>query len=257
MGPMSRDEKIMLATMGAAVCLWVAGDSLGISAGGCCLELFGILCTGRVVLCVCGWRQQRARHLGRWAAWLVAVGLPRHACKRPCAWVNAWVLIVDAAGQHVCLLLSAGRLPPYFWQCLLRCHAVHAVTPCPLCSDHRYDGSLPAAQHWRAALARVPDLPRSMGHAVLVRESCCGGCGAAAAAGAACFCCCVLLPLPQLLPFPLLLLQLLYPVGAGPCRMDGVPAVLQLTSCAANCPRALPDRPLPAGLRCLWACLAS
>lgn len=33
MGPMSRDEKIMLATMGAAVCLWVAGDSLGISAG--------------------------------------------------------------------------------------------------------------------------------------------------------------------------------------------------------------------------------
>ena len=33
MGPMSRDEKIMLATMGAAVCLWVAGDALGISAG--------------------------------------------------------------------------------------------------------------------------------------------------------------------------------------------------------------------------------
>ena len=32
MGPMSRDEKIMLGTMGAAVCLWVAGDALGISA---------------------------------------------------------------------------------------------------------------------------------------------------------------------------------------------------------------------------------
>ena len=29
---MSRDEKIMLGTMGAAVCLWVAGDALGISA---------------------------------------------------------------------------------------------------------------------------------------------------------------------------------------------------------------------------------
>jgi len=35
---MSRDEKIMLATMGAAVCLWVAGDSLGISAGGSTLR---------------------------------------------------------------------------------------------------------------------------------------------------------------------------------------------------------------------------
>lgn len=179
----------------------------------------------------------------------MAVGLPRHACKRPCAWVNAWVLIVDAAGQHVCLLLSAGRLLPYFRQCLLRCHSVHAVALCPLCSDHRYDGSLPAAQHWRAALARVPDLPRSMGHAVLVRESCCDGCGAAAAAaGAACFCCCVLLPLPQLLPFPLLLLQLLYPVGTGPCRMGGVPAVLQLTSCAANSPV-----PSPTG-HCLQVC---
>lgn len=32
MGPMSRDEKIMLGTMGAAVLLWVLGDSLGIAA---------------------------------------------------------------------------------------------------------------------------------------------------------------------------------------------------------------------------------
>ncbi|EFN55902.1 hypothetical protein CHLNCDRAFT_56149 [Chlorella variabilis] len=32
MGPMSRDERIMLGTMAAAVCLWVAGDMLGISA---------------------------------------------------------------------------------------------------------------------------------------------------------------------------------------------------------------------------------
>lgn len=32
MGPMSRDEKIMLGTMGAAVCLWVCGEGLGISA---------------------------------------------------------------------------------------------------------------------------------------------------------------------------------------------------------------------------------
>jgi DASS family divalent anion:Na+ symporter len=32
MGPMSRDERIMLGTMAAAVCLWVSGDALGISA---------------------------------------------------------------------------------------------------------------------------------------------------------------------------------------------------------------------------------
>ncbi|PRW20804.1 Dicarboxylate transporter chloroplastic [Chlorella sorokiniana] len=49
MGPMSRDEKIMLATMGAAVCLWVAGDALGISAvttammGLCLLLSTGVL----------------------------------------------------------------------------------------------------------------------------------------------------------------------------------------------------------------------
>ena len=49
MGPMSRDEKIMLGTMGAAVCLWVAGDALGISPvttammGLCVLLLTGVL----------------------------------------------------------------------------------------------------------------------------------------------------------------------------------------------------------------------
>ena len=49
MGPMSRDEKIMLGTMAAAVCLWVAGDSLGISAvttamlGLCVLLSTGVL----------------------------------------------------------------------------------------------------------------------------------------------------------------------------------------------------------------------
>ena len=50
------------------------------------------------------------------------------AClQRPCAWVNAGVLITDAAGQHLCLLLSAGRLP----QCLPD-NACHAVTLCML-----------------------------------------------------------------------------------------------------------------------------
>ncbi|KAL4428826.1 hypothetical protein ABPG77_005264 [Micractinium sp. CCAP 211/92] len=49
MGPMSRDEKIMLGTMAAAVCLWVAGDALGISAvttamlGLCVLLSTGVL----------------------------------------------------------------------------------------------------------------------------------------------------------------------------------------------------------------------
>ena len=32
MGPMSRDEKIMLGTMGFAVVLWVLGDSIGVSS---------------------------------------------------------------------------------------------------------------------------------------------------------------------------------------------------------------------------------
>jgi DASS family divalent anion:Na+ symporter len=32
MGPMSRDERIMLGTMGGAVALWVCGDALGIAA---------------------------------------------------------------------------------------------------------------------------------------------------------------------------------------------------------------------------------
>jgi len=49
MGPMSRDERIMLATMGSAVLLWVGGDILGISAvttammGLCVLLLTGVL----------------------------------------------------------------------------------------------------------------------------------------------------------------------------------------------------------------------
>eukprot|EP00887_Chlorella_sp_A99_P001863 scaffold19.g1863.t1 len=49
MGPMSRDERIMLGTMAAAVCLWVAGDTLGISAvttamlGLCVLLMCGVL----------------------------------------------------------------------------------------------------------------------------------------------------------------------------------------------------------------------
>ncbi|KFM28622.1 Dicarboxylate transporter 1, chloroplastic [Auxenochlorella protothecoides] len=49
MGPMSTNERIMLATMGAAVCLWVAGDMLGISAvvtamlGLCALLSTGVL----------------------------------------------------------------------------------------------------------------------------------------------------------------------------------------------------------------------
>ncbi len=32
MGPMSRDERIMLATMGFAVVLWVTGDAIGVSS---------------------------------------------------------------------------------------------------------------------------------------------------------------------------------------------------------------------------------
>lgn len=32
MGPMSRDEKIMLGTMGFAVVLWVLGDAIGVSS---------------------------------------------------------------------------------------------------------------------------------------------------------------------------------------------------------------------------------
>ena len=32
MGPMSRDEKLMLSTMGAAVVLWVLGDIVGVSS---------------------------------------------------------------------------------------------------------------------------------------------------------------------------------------------------------------------------------
>ena len=32
MGPMSRDEKLMLSTMGAAVVLWVLGDMVGVSS---------------------------------------------------------------------------------------------------------------------------------------------------------------------------------------------------------------------------------
>lgn len=49
MGPMSRDEKIMLGTMGCAVLLWVCGDAVGISAvvtammGLCVLLLSGVL----------------------------------------------------------------------------------------------------------------------------------------------------------------------------------------------------------------------
>ena len=32
MGPMSRDERIMLATMAFAVVLWVTGDAIGVSS---------------------------------------------------------------------------------------------------------------------------------------------------------------------------------------------------------------------------------
>lgn len=49
MGPMSRNEKIMMATMAGAVCLWVCGDAIGMSAvvtamlGLCVLLLTGVL----------------------------------------------------------------------------------------------------------------------------------------------------------------------------------------------------------------------
>eukprot|EP00197_Chlamydomonas_leiostraca_P013069 CAMPEP_0202870626 /NCGR_PEP_ID=MMETSP1391-20130828/16250_1 /ASSEMBLY_ACC=CAM_ASM_000867 /TAXON_ID=1034604 /ORGANISM="Chlamydomonas leiostraca, Strain SAG 11-49" /LENGTH=530 /DNA_ID=CAMNT_0049551235 /DNA_START=165 /DNA_END=1758 /DNA_ORIENTATION=+ len=52
MGPMSRDEKIMLATMGLAVALWVVGPSVGISAVlAAMMGLCMLLCTG-----VLSWR---------------------------------------------------------------------------------------------------------------------------------------------------------------------------------------------------------
>lgn len=49
MGPMSRDESIMMGTMAGAVCLWVFGEAIGISAvvtamiGLCVLLLSGVL----------------------------------------------------------------------------------------------------------------------------------------------------------------------------------------------------------------------
>ncbi|KAL6754020.1 2-oxoglutarate/malate translocator [Haematococcus lacustris] len=52
MGPMSRDEKLMLGTMGLAVALWVVGPSVGISAVlAAMLGLCVLLCTG-----VLSWR---------------------------------------------------------------------------------------------------------------------------------------------------------------------------------------------------------
>eukprot|EP00889_Picochlorum_renovo_P001928 jgi/Picre1/28958/NNA_004352.t1 len=53
MGPMSRDEKIMLGTMGTAVLLWVCGDALGISAvTTAMIGLSGLLLSG-----VLTWRE--------------------------------------------------------------------------------------------------------------------------------------------------------------------------------------------------------
>ena len=53
MGPMGRDEKIMLATMGAAVCLWVCGDAIGLSAvTTAMIGLSGLLLSG-----VLTWRE--------------------------------------------------------------------------------------------------------------------------------------------------------------------------------------------------------
>lgn len=61
MGPMGRDEKIMLATMGAAVCLWVCGDAVGISAvatamlGLSCLLMTGVLTWRECLTHVSAW----------------------------------------------------------------------------------------------------------------------------------------------------------------------------------------------------------
>lgn len=53
MGPMSRDEKIMLATMGTAVLLWVCGDAIGVSAvTTAMIGLSGLLLSG-----VLTWRE--------------------------------------------------------------------------------------------------------------------------------------------------------------------------------------------------------
>ncbi len=53
MGPMGRDEKIMLGTMGAAVCLWVCGEAIGVSAvTTAMIGLSGLLLSG-----VLTWRE--------------------------------------------------------------------------------------------------------------------------------------------------------------------------------------------------------
>ena len=53
MGPMGRDEKIMLGTMGAAVLLWVCGDAIGVSAvTTAMIGLSGLLLSG-----VLTWRE--------------------------------------------------------------------------------------------------------------------------------------------------------------------------------------------------------
>ena len=53
MGPMSRDEKIMMGVMMAAIVMWVLGDQLGIApVVAAMLGLSALLCTG-----VLKWRE--------------------------------------------------------------------------------------------------------------------------------------------------------------------------------------------------------
>ena len=83
MGPMSRDEKIMLGTMGAAVCLWVAGDALGISA----------VTTAMMGLCVL---------LGSGVlAW-------RECLTYPAAWDTLFWFAGECMRAHVCVSGAAG-----------------------------------------------------------------------------------------------------------------------------------------------------
>lgn len=133
---------------GCAICgcavmrLWVVSDSLGISAGGL-LMLGSQRCyvMGSVLPCLL----LHSNHsLNRFASLL----------RPPCA-------AVTSAMKALCLLLSP---PLWFTEAVLHCPSFATSS----CSHHRHDGPVPAAQHRRAALARVPDLPRCLGHALLV-----------------------------------------------------------------------------------------
>lgn len=148
MGPMSRDEKIMLGTMGAAVCLWVAGDALGISAGA--------LRVGGVCVWVGGPGRGRAGQgglLGLLQRAAAAQHAPAHGRPRP---HRRPAPAVTTAMMGLCLLLGTGVLQwrecltyPAAWDTLFWCVRVVCVCPC----RRGQEGGVPGACRPRAGVS--------------------------------------------------------------------------------------------------------